>query len=197
MITLATGNLHKLQEFQDLLNTPLRSLRDIPNAPGVIEDGETFEANALKKADALARHTRDWALADDSGLEVDALHGAPGVHSARFAGEHGNDDANNRLLLDKLRHAPDRTARFVCVLALCHPDHPPILCRGECTGHIATAPAGTAGFGYDPLFIPDGHTRSFAELGPAIKQTLSHRARALEHLLADPRTAAALTLPDQ
>jgi XTP/dITP diphosphohydrolase len=187
MITLATNNLHKLEEFQDLLGTALRSLRDVPGAPDVVEDGETFEANAVKKAQSLADITGDWALADDSGLEVDALGGAPGVFSARFAGEHGNDSANNRLLLQKLEKSPNRTARFVCVLALCHPKERPLIFRGECEGHIAHTPSGSGGFGYDPLFIPLGHESPFAALSPDIKQAISHRARALALLLADAR----------
>ncbi|MCC5844025.1 MAG: RdgB/HAM1 family non-canonical purine NTP pyrophosphatase [Verrucomicrobia bacterium] len=192
MITLATNNLHKLQEFQDLLGTSLRSLRDVPGAPDVVEDGETFEANAVKKAQALADLTGDWTLADDSGLEVDALGGAPGVHSARFAGEHGNDAANNRLLLQKLEQTANRAARFVCVLALCHPKERPLIFRGECEGRIALTPSGSAGFGYDPLFIPQGRESSFATLGPDVKQAISHRARALELLLANAKAREVL-----
>lgn len=193
MITLATNNLHKLEEFRELLQTPLRSLREIPNAPDVVEDGETFEANAIKKARSLAEITGDWALADDSGLEVDALNGAPGVYSARFAGEHGNDSANNRLLLEKLADSPDRSARFVCVLALCHPVKPSLVFRGECEGRIARSPSGSAGFGYDPLFVPEGYEQSFAALGSDIKRGISHRARALSLLLADPRAGEILS----
>lgn len=194
MITLATNNTHKLEEFQDLLGVPLRGLRDVPGACDVIEDGETFEANAVKKAQSLADFTRDWALADDSGLEVDALGGAPGVYSARFAGEHGNDGANNRRLLEKLSGKTNRAARFVCVLALCHPDQAPLVFRGECGGTIAQSPGGSGGFGYDPLFVPEGHDESFASLGPEIKQKISHRARALARLLADPSAREALGL---
>jgi XTP/dITP diphosphohydrolase len=194
MITLATNNAHKLVEFQDLLGVPLRSLRDVPGAEDVIEDGETFEANAVKKAQSLADFTGDWALADDSGLEVDALGGAPGVYSARFAGEHGNDSANNALLLEKLSAVTDRTARFVCVLALCHPDCAPLVFRGECEGCIAHSPTGSGGFGYDPLFVPEGYSESFAALGADIKQKISHRARALKLLLADEKAVRALAI---
>ncbi len=194
MITLATNNAHKLEEFQDLLGVPLRSLRDVPGAPDVVEDGETFEANAIKKAQSLADLTGGWALADDSGLEVDALGGAPGVYSARFAGEHGNDTANNRLLLEKLTDQTDRAARFVCVLALCHPTETPRIFRGECEGRIALSSSGTGGFGYDPLFVPVGHRESFAALGPELKQKISHRARALALLLADAQAREVLEI---
>lgn len=192
MITLASNNRHKVEELSLLLGVPLRSLRDVPGARDVVEDGKTFEANAIKKAQSLADFTRDWALADDSGLEVNALDGAPGVYSARFAGEHGNDTANNALLLEKLSGVSDRRARFVCVLALCHPDQAPMIFRGECEGHIAHSPSGEGGFGYDPLFMPEGHAHSFAALGSGVKQEISHRARALRALRADEKAMKAL-----
>lgn len=192
MITLASTNRHKLDELASLLRVPLRSLKEVPGAPDVVEDGNTFEANAIKKAQSLADFTGDWALADDSGLEVDALDGAPGVYSARFAGEHGNDTANNALLLEKLSGVSDRSARFVCVLALCHPGRAPLIFRGECEGHIAHSPSGEGGFGYDPLFVPEGHADSFAALGSGVKQNISHRARALNALLADEKAMNAL-----
>ncbi len=179
MILLASGNAHKLQEISQILGVTLRGLSEVPDAPDVVEDGDTFEANALKKGASLAIHTGSWALADDSGLEVDALHGAPGIYSARFAGEHGNDAANNALLLEKLKNVQNRRARFVCVLALCGPEGEAHTVRGVCEGRIAHAPSGESGFGYDPLFIPDGFDQSFAELGEEIKQTHSHRAKAL------------------
>ncbi|MCC5849918.1 MAG: RdgB/HAM1 family non-canonical purine NTP pyrophosphatase [Verrucomicrobia bacterium] len=182
MILLASGNAHKLQEISQILGVPLRGLSDVPDAPDVVEDGNTFEANAIKKGASLAAHTGSWTLADDSGLEVDALDGAPGVHSARFAGEHGNDAANNALLLEKLKNVQNRQARFVCVLALCGPEGEALTVRGTCEGRIAHAPSGKSGFGYDPLFIPDGFDKSFAELGEEIKQTHSHRAKALEKM---------------
>jgi len=184
MITLATANQHKLQEFLDLLGLPVQGLRAVAGAPEPEESGATFEENAWIKAASLAAHTGGWALADDSGLEVDALNGAPGVHSARFAGRHGDDAANNRLLLEKLRDVGDRRARFVCALAVCAPDGTGFTVRGECPGEIASATRGSEGFGYDPLFIPEGESRTFAELGPAVKQKRSHRAAAVAALKA-------------
>lgn len=181
---LASGNKHKLEEFHELLGHPLLGLGDVPGAPEPEETGATFEENAILKARSLAEHTGGWALADDSGLEVTALGGAPGVYSARFAGKHGDDEANNRLLLEKLKGCEDRSAQFVCVLALCGPSGEQMTVRGECRGRIAHAAAGSSGFGYDPLFVPDGESRSFAELGPEEKQKRSHRADAVRKLRA-------------
>jgi len=184
MMTLATGNRHKLEEFRELLDIPLQGLREVPGAPEPEETGATFEENAWIKAASLAAHTGGWALADDSGLEVETLDGAPGVHSARFAGRHGDDKANNQLLLEKLKTATNRRARFVCALAVCGPDGNGFTVRGICSGNIAEEPRGTEGFGYDPLFVPDGETLTFAELGPSVKQKLSHRASAIALLKA-------------
>ncbi len=184
MMTLATGNRHKLEEFRELLDIPLQGLREVPGAPEPEETGATFEENAWIKAASLAAHTGGWALADDSGLEVETLDGAPGVHSARFAGRHGDDKANNQLLLEKLKTATNRRARFVCALAVCGPDGNGFTVRGICSGNIAEEPRGTAGFGYDPLFVPDGETLTFAELGPSAKQQISHRAAAIALLKA-------------
>ena len=173
-LNLATGNAHKVSEISSLLHLPVTGIDT-----GVAETGTSFEANALIKAEALAVQTGDWALADDSGLEVDALGGAPGVYSARYAGKHGDDAANNEKLLLDLRDSTDRSARFVCVLALCGPDGETHTFRGTCEGRIAESASGTSGFGYDPLFIPDGYEKSFAELGGDVKQSVSHRANAL------------------
>lgn len=186
VLTLASGNAHKCEEFSEMLGTTVRSLKDVPGVPDFVEDGDSFEANALIKARGLRDFTGGWSLADDSGLAVDALEGAPGIHSARFAGEHGDDAANNRLLLEKLQGIADRTARFVCVLALCGPAGEEWVIRGECVGRIAHAPSGEAGFGYDPLFVPDGYSQSFAELGAEVKHRISHRSVALKKLLAHP-----------
>ncbi|MDF3130224.1 RdgB/HAM1 family non-canonical purine NTP pyrophosphatase [Kiritimatiellaeota bacterium B1221] len=186
VVTLASGNAHKYEEFESMLGMPLHSLKDVPGCPDFVEDGDSFEANALIKARGLRDFIGGWALADDSGLAVDVLDGAPGIHSARFAGEHGNDAANNQLLLEKLEGAGDRTARFVCVLALCGPDGEEWVIRGECVGQIAHVASGEAGFGYDPLFHPEGHNKSFAELGADLKHKISHRSVALEKLLAHP-----------
>jgi XTP/dITP diphosphohydrolase len=183
MLTLATGNAHKVKELQAMLGIPVRGLGSFPDFPPVVEDGDSFEANAIKKAVALARHAGDWALADDSGLAVDALGGAPGIHSARYAGKHGDDAANNAKLLRELAPHADRSARFVCVLALSDARGTCLTYRGECQGRIAREATGAHGFGYDPLFVPEGYGQSFAELGPDIKGKISHRARALAKLL--------------
>lgn len=189
-LLLATRNRGKLRElarlFDDLPAAPaLLCVDDLDEPPDdVVEDGETFEENALKKAREVARATGLPTLADDSGLEVDALDGAPGVHSARYAGEHGDDEANNARLLRELRGVPDaeRTARFRCVLAFVDGDHEH-LCSGACEGRVGHAPRGDGGFGYDPLFvIEDG--RTMAELSPADKDERSHRARAARAMIA-------------
>jgi XTP/dITP diphosphohydrolase len=185
-LTLASGNAHKVKEFERILGVPVRGLKDIDDPPELVEDGDTFEANALIKARGLRDVLGDWTLADDSGLTVDALEGAPGVHSARYAGKHGDDEANNRLLLHHLEAENNRRAAFVCVLAVCGPDGEEWVVRGVCSGTISRAPAGEHGFGYDPLFIPDGHTQSFAQLGDDIKAGISHRANALKRLLHHP-----------
>lgn len=173
-ILLATGNPHKVEEFSRILAIHIHAAD-----PGVEETGLTFEENALIKARALCAQTGQTAMADDSGLEVDALDGAPGVYSARFAGEHGNDAANNAKLLAELESNEKRTARFVCVIAVCHPDGEEFTVRGTCEGRIARAASGDAGFGYDPLFVPEGYAESFAALGSDVKSNISHRANAL------------------
>lgn len=182
-LLIATQNPKKLREIKAILNVPgleLLSAIDIPNAPDVIEDGLTFQENATKKAVTLATCTGLWALADDSGLEVDALGGAPGVHSARYAGEPMKYSANNRKLLGALLGETNRRARFRCVLALSDPQGQIRLVEGACEGTITTSPRGRKGFGYDPLFVPDGFAATFAEMDPEEKNRISHRARALE-----------------
>jgi XTP/dITP diphosphohydrolase len=189
-LLVATGNRGKLAEIRQLfagLELEVLALGDVGGAPEVIEDGDTFEANATKKAREVAQATGLLTLADDSGLEVDALGGAPGVRSARFAGEGATDGANNRLLLERLAgvEGPARTARFRCVLALADPGsegrgvH---LESGVCEGRIVEAPRGAGGFGYDPLFIPEGEERTMAELLPQAKNRLSHRGRAMDRM---------------
>jgi len=185
-ITVASGNAHKLEEISGILGVAVRGLKDLSNPPELIEDGDTFEANALIKARGLRDAIGEWTLADDSGLAVDALDGAPGIYSARFAGIHGDDEANNRLLLEKLEGVEDRSAKFVCAIALCGPGGEEWVVRGECHGTIQAVPTGTSGFGYDPLFVPDGYTQSFAELGEEVKSKLSHRAIALQKLVEHP-----------
>jgi XTP/dITP diphosphohydrolase len=207
-LLIATRNDHKVGEIRAILGEQFRyqTLRDFPGAPPVIEDADTFEGNATKKAVELAqwliqmrsaecRVQNGFVLADDSGLEVDALGGKPGIHSARFAAmntdKSGNapDADNNAKLMRLLKDvtAEKRTARFRCVIALvsCHPPstilHPRIF-SGICEGRIDSTPRGKGGFGYDPLFIPNGFNVSFAELGEDVKNKLSHRAKALAKL---------------
>lgn len=198
---LATGNAHKIDEFKSILGPDVLVLsqRDTNARFEVPETAHTFEGNAALKALAWARYLHsdtcnmnvEWVVADDSGLEVDALTGAPGIHSARFAaldtGAPGNtpDSANNEKLLRLLASVPveRRTARFRCVIArvpVAHP-HPSAVTHysGTCEGRILEAPSGAAGFGYDPLFVPNGYTQSFAELGGDVKNRISHRSGAL------------------
>jgi XTP/dITP diphosphohydrolase len=218
-LLIATRNAHKVEEIQAILGAQFQflTLNDFPNAPKVIEDAETFSGNATKKAVELARWISenskfktqnsklDFVLADDSGLEVDALGGNPGVHSARFAAldknENSKDADNNSKLLRLLKNIPmeKRTARFRCVIALapvlkkqkenaspvCFADELELqtqLFDGACDGKILFEPRGQNGFGYDPLFVPSGFEKTFAELGDEVKNKLSHRAKALEKL---------------
>lgn len=181
-LILATHNPKKLKELKTLLNLPdveLVSAIDVPEAPEIIEDGVTFQENAVKKAATLARITGEWALADDSGLEVDALNGAPGVHSARYAGEPVKYSANNTKLRLALRGETNRKARFRCVIALASPDGEARCVEGTCEGVITETQRGRKGFGYDPLFQPEGFSKTFAEMDAADKNCISHRALAL------------------
>ncbi len=182
-LILASRNRHKLEEIRTLFDLPgleLSSALDHPEIPDVEEDGKTFEANAIKKATALARATGGWALADDSGLEVDALGGAPGVYSARYAGEPVSYPANNAKLLKALEGAADRRARFRCVVALSSPSGKTRTVEGRCEGRIIHGIRGAQGFGYDPLFVPDGFDQTFAEMEAGAKNAISHRGRALQ-----------------
>jgi len=186
-LLLATRNRGKAVELCALLageNLVLETLADRPDLPEVEETGKTFDENARLKATAAARATGLWALGEDSGLEVDALDGAPGVYSARYAGTHGDDAANNARLVRELAGKADRRARFVCCLALARPDGSVVATsRGTCEGRIAEAPAGTSGFGYDPLFVPESGTATLAQLESREKSLLSHRGQALRSLL--------------
>jgi len=190
-LILATGNGHKVAEFAGLLEGPGRAVESASvcgGMPEVEETGGTFAANARLKAEALAARAPEgaWVLADDSGLEVDALDGAPGVYSARYAGAEASDAANREKLLEALRGMPPdrRTARFRCVLCLIR-DGAVSFYEGSCEGRIAEAAAGEEGFGYDPVFIPDGYDRTFGELGEGVKAELSHRAKAVGELRAE------------
>jgi len=188
-VVIATGNQGKLAELLRLLE-PL-GLEPIAQSEfgleGVDENAPTFIENALAKARAASRAAGLPAIADDSGLEVDALNGEPGVHSARYAGEHGDDTANNRKLLAELQARPDasRSANFRCVAVyLRHPEDPaPLIGQGVWHGEIAKAPCGTGGFGYDPLFLLPDRGLTAAELGQELKNRLSHRGKALEALV--------------
>ncbi len=183
-LVLATRNEGKVREITSLLRgLPLEilTLRDFPGVPELAEEGDTFAANAAAKALAVARATGLMALADDSGLEVDHLEGAPGVRSSRFAGEKAGDAENNHKLLRMLAGVPRerRTARFRCVVAIALPDGSVSLAEGSCEGIITEEPRGGMGFGYDPLFLVPGLGLTFAELDPGIKNEISHRGRAM------------------
>ena len=181
-LLIATGNLHKLREIREILavsSLDLAGLEDFPLLPEVVEDGDTFQANARKKAVTLALATGLWTLGDDSGLEVDALGGEPGVRSARYAGEPVDYAANNTKLLRALARVSNRKARFRCVMALSDPRGRSEVVEGTCEGHIIQECRGLAGFGYDPLFVPDGHEQTFAEMDGELKNRISHRSMAL------------------
>ncbi|GEM_PF-267978 len=187
-VIIASQNRHKIEEIRSILwNLGFSAVgRDEAGIPPfeVEETGTTFEENSFLKADAIVKASGMPAIADDSGLMVDALGGAPGVMSARFAGEHGDTDANNEKLLAMMEGLSEenRAAKFVCVITLLFPDGRRIVARGECPGKILTAPRGVNGFGYDPLFVPDGYDVTFAEMDPEEKNKISHRARALATL---------------
>ena len=175
-LIVATHNAHKLREIGEALVGWEVTGED----SGADETSETFEGNARIKARAIARrHPGEWVMADDSGLEVVALGGAPGVRSARYAGKDGDTAANNALLLKNLSGVKDRRASFVCAMVLVAPDGTERTAEGRCNGRISESPSGAEGFGYDPLFVPDGCEASFAEIPLERKNTISHRGRAL------------------
>jgi XTP/dITP diphosphohydrolase len=188
-IVLATGNRGKIRELRRLLAVvpvELKSLQDFEEIRDVDETGNTFEENAVLKARGFAMQTSELSLADDSGLEVAALGNEPGIRSARFAGPETSYDVKMRKLLDMLDATGDRErkARFVCVMALADPTGRVIhSAEGVCRGSIAEMPSGSGGFGYDPIFIPEGYDRTFGELAEDVKQTISHRARAAELII--------------
>jgi len=183
-IVVATRNRKKVEEIKRItegMAISILTLDDFPECPEVVEDGTTFEENAIKKAVTVARYTGNPALADDSGLEVYALGGAPGTMSARYAGENAGDRNNIEKLLHEMCSLPDeqRTARFVCCIALALPDGSVVTFYGYSEGSIGMEPKGFNGFGYDPIFYPRGHSRTFAEMSDEEKDALSHRGIAL------------------
>lgn len=189
-IILASDNGHKLEEIrryfkEAAIPAEIIPLRDSGFSGEIVEDGETFEENALIKARTVALATGCAAIADDSGLEVDALHGAPGVYSARFAGVHGDDNANNAKLLQELDGVPDckRTARFVSVICVYREDGASVSVRGTAEGLILTEKKGSGTFGYDPLFYYPPFGKTFAEMDGSEKNSISHRGNALALLM--------------
>ena len=186
-MVLASQNRHKAEEMQAILGDKVTLVTLDEAGFGdleIIEDGDTFEANAIKKAATVMEATGLPSISDDSGLCVDALGGAPGIYTARFAGEGATDDENIAKLLSELEGVdmPQRTARFVCVIAVARPGREPVTFRGECEGKILNEKRGQGGFGYDPVFFVEKFEKSMAQLSPEIKNSISHRSRALAKL---------------
>lgn len=184
-IILATRNTGKIKEFRELLtefDTDIRSLLDFGPVPAVIEDGKTFEDNAYKKAHETARILGFPALADDSGLVVEALNREPGVRSARYAGEQATDRENNLKLLEAMKGRVNRKAAFECVIAIAVPRGPALIYEGRCEGEIATELCGNQGFGYDPIFYYPPLKKTFANLSLTEKNSISHRGKAMSQL---------------
>ncbi len=184
ILVIGTRNLKKLREIRQILAdlpVELRTLNHYPHAPEVDETGSTFEENAVKKAVEVADALGEWVVADDSGLEIEALAGRPGVHSARYAGPDQNDARNLAKVLDEMKAVPAarRGAKFHCVIALAAPGRLLFTAHGECAGCLAFEPRGDGGFGYDPIFVHPEQGKTFAELPPDVKNGLSHRGRAL------------------
>ncbi len=185
-IVLATGNKGKIREFERAfshMNITCVPVNDIIDVPEPEETGTTFMGNAILKAKYYSEKTGLPCLADDSGLTVDALDGAPGVYSARYAGVHGDDEANNEKLIHELQGKSDRTAHYVCALALVHPDGTSVTAEASCDGEIHDTPVGSNGFGYDPYFFVSQFGKTMAELDIDTKETISHRGKALQELV--------------
>lgn len=184
---LATKNRGKIEEFISLLRgvfQKIMTLTDLDSAPDIVEDGNTFRENALKKARFISEFTQKLVLADDSGLEVEALGGRPGIFSSRYAGEGARDKDNIDKLLRELSGLSNRKGRFVCSIALVSLDGKEIVAEGACEGIIIDEPRGESGFGYDPVFLIPEMNKTFAELGPEEKNRISHRARAVKALIS-------------
>ncbi|MBR6454116.1 MAG: RdgB/HAM1 family non-canonical purine NTP pyrophosphatase [Fibrobacter sp.] len=199
LFVIATGSAGKIRDFAHILGTDhyeFKTLKDIGFDEDIIEDGNTFAENAIIKSNTTAqwlakKNIEATVLADDSGLEVFALNGEPGIYSARYCGKHGDDEANNVLLMKKLEGIEDRKARYFCALSYQTVTKnekgefvisKPIIFEGECRGEINHAPVGDMGFGYDPLFVPDGETRTFAQMELEEKKLISHRGNAIRAL---------------
>ena len=184
-LIVATRNAHKTAEIRAMIGDRFEVLdsNDFPESPAVEETGSTFLENARLKAESVSRVVDGWVLSDDSGLEVDALDGAPGVWSSSYGGDEGNHTRNNERLLREMQGKADRRARFRCTMVLARDGLAVADFTGTVEGRIIDAPRGGAGFGYDPLFIPDGHEHTFAEMGEELKNTLSHRSRALAKVI--------------
>lgn len=185
VLVIATRNAHKTQEILEMIGNRYNILdvNDLNDIPEVEETGTTFLENATLKALAISRRVTSLILSDDSGLEVDALGGAPGVWSSSYGGEEGNHSKNNARLMTEMADRTDRSARFRCTMVLAENGQVLADFSGTVEGRILEAPYGAGGFGYDPLFAPEGHDRSFAELGPEVKNALSHRGRALAKVI--------------
>lgn len=183
-LILATNNLHKLNEIQRLLPTDiiLRTLKDVEIFETIEETGKTLNENAFLKANYVYRKTRKNVFADDSGLEVDALNGAPGVYSSCYAGEEGNSKKNNEKLLEELKEVTNRKARFRCCIALIW-EHREYFFEGIVEGKIISTPIGNNGFGYDPIFMPDGYNITFAQMSTEEKNAISHRSIAIAKMI--------------
>jgi XTP/dITP diphosphohydrolase len=186
-IVIASRNEGKIKEIKNFLHgldVELLTLSDFPDMPAIVEDGKTFEENAMKKAKTVFEHSKLTTIADDSGLEVKYIGGEPGVNSARFAGDNATDQQNNEKLLGLLKDIPmdDRKARFKCVLVLYNSLYNNLVFEGKCNGYIIDEPKGELGFGYDPLFVPEGFNKTFGELDLVTKNKISHRGKALNSL---------------
>ncbi len=186
LLVIATRNAHKTQEIREMIGDrfEVRDVNDFPGLPAVEETGTTFLENAMLKAVAISREVAGKVLSDDSGLEVDALGGAPGVWSSSYGGEEGNHLKNNARLMAEMADKAERAARFRCTMVLAEGGRVLADFNGTVEGRILEAPYGAGGFGYDPLFAPEGHDQSFAELGAVVKNALSHRGRALAQVVA-------------
>ncbi len=195
-LVIATRNSHKTEEIRHIIGDRFEILdvTAFPKLPEIEETGTTFLENAQLKALGISQHIDGWVLADDSGLEVDALDGAPGVWSSSFGGEEGNHAKNNQRLLAEMADQDQRSARFLCTLVLAKSGHEIANFHGTVEGEITREPSGNGGFGYDPLFIPTGYSQTLADLGADIKSQLSHRAKAIQSFVLSVKSGGLLNL---